>query len=230
MAGFDRAEVLRYLGYHGQALDAELLARLEDVMRACEKAVKPRCIWRAFPLDRERGSDMCVWLEGVPQPLEGKDIAAHLQGAREAVLIACTLGSSYEREYQRRVAVSPTEALFFDAAASALVESAASDAEEQVTCYAAERACAVNRRYSPGYGDFPLTVQKGLLDALDAPRSIGLTATSEYLLVPTKSITAVMGVFDGAVSDAVRASCETCALEGRCAWRKQGRSCCGDDA
>ena len=153
----------------------------------------------------------------MPQPLEGKDIAAHLQGAREAVLIACTLGSSYEREYQRRVAVSPTEALFFDA-------------EEQVTCYAAERACAVNRRYSPGYGDFPLTVQKGLLDALDAPRSIGLTATSECLLVPTKSITAVMGVFDGAVSDAVRASCETCALEGRCAWRKQGRTCCGDDA
>lgn len=188
----------------------------------------------AYPVEVPRDFMDCdaarcegVWLVGVRDSLVGSDIAAHLQGAAEAVLMACTLGATYEREYQRRAAVSPTDGLLFGAAASALVEAAANDVEAQVARAAQERGLRANRRYSPGYGDFPLAMQKAVLEALDAPRSIGLTATADCVLVPTKSITAVMGTFEGAVSDAVRMSCESCALHGRCALAEQGRTCHG---
>ena len=49
-------------------------------------------------------------------------------------------------------------------------------------------------RFSPGYADFPLEVQPKLLEILDAPRRIGLTVSPSLLLIPTKSVTCILGV------------------------------------
>jgi len=47
-------------------------------------------------------------------------------------------------------------------------------------------------RYSPGYGDWDLTVQKELLGMVEA-KSIGVTCTDTFILQPRKSVTAVIG-------------------------------------
>jgi cobalamin-dependent methionine synthase I len=49
-------------------------------------------------------------------------------------------------------------------------------------------------RYSPGYGDFPLTAQRELLSLLDAPRKVGVSLTDTLLMVPSKSVSAIIGV------------------------------------
>lgn len=49
-------------------------------------------------------------------------------------------------------------------------------------------------RFSPGYGDFSILHQKEILEMIDAPRKIGLTMTEASMLVPTKSVTAVIGI------------------------------------
>jgi cobalamin-dependent methionine synthase I len=49
-------------------------------------------------------------------------------------------------------------------------------------------------RFSPGYGDFPLSYQRVLIDLLDAPRVLGVSVTPSDLLVPVKSVTAVVGI------------------------------------
>ena len=56
------------------------------------------------------------------------------------------------------------------------------------------RGLVPTRRYSPGYGDLPLSVQPALLDALDAGRRLGVTLTESLLMVPMKSVTAVVGI------------------------------------
>lgn len=48
--------------------------------------------------------------------------------------------------------------------------------------------------FSPGYGDWDLSAQRQVLDILDAPRRIGLTLTAGGMLVPEKSITALVGI------------------------------------
>ena len=89
------------------------------------------------------------------------------------------------------------DGLIFDAACTALVERAA-DAVEAQDHSARVRGWARwrNARFSPGYGDWGLAAQRGLLAALDAQRQLGLTLTSTCLLVPTKSVTAALGLFD----------------------------------
>jgi len=46
-------------------------------------------------------------------------------------------------------------------------------------------------RFSPGYGDFPLSANRDILNVLGAQKKIGLCATDLFLLTPQKSITGV---------------------------------------
>lgn len=53
---------------------------------------------------------------------------------------------------------------------------------------------ALTARFSPGYGDLPLSFQKVFEHLLDMHRQIGLAHSREYLLTPRKSVTAVIGL------------------------------------
>ena len=82
----DRDEALRYLGYDGQKLDADLARRFDEAVAACERLC-PRCFHAAFPVDHAASDAGHVALAGCGLVLEGRDIARHLDGACEAVLI-----------------------------------------------------------------------------------------------------------------------------------------------
>ena len=79
-------------------------------------------------------------------------------------------------------------------------------------------------RFSPGYGDFPLAQQAAFCSVLDVSRRIGVSLTSGSLMVPQKSVTALLGV--SAHPPAARiAGCDACNLSDRCLYRKEGLSC-----
>lgn len=226
----DRAEALRYLGYAGQELDEQLRARFQQLADACERTLRPACVHAVFEVDEARsvweGDGARVALKGSSLVLEGRSIATHLRGASKAVLMACTLGAASERELRKYAALGPTDALLYGAAASALVEAAANATEAAIVEEAAAEGLHTNFRFSPGYGDLPLSVQPAFLEVLDAPRRIGLVATEANLLVPTKSITAVIGLFDRVPPDvAVRSTCASCQLRFDCQLRKKGITC-----
>ena len=79
-------------------------------------------------------------------------------------------------------------------------------------------------RYSPGYGDWPITVQPRIAALLDTPKRIGLYVTDTFLMLPRKSVTAVMGLSDVPVTGK-RAGCAHCALREKCEYRKRGVTC-----
>ena len=123
--------------------------------------------------------------------LLGNDIKKHLEGCHTAVMMCATIGSeltslSYKSD--------------FDMARAVVLDSFASVAVEQV-CQKVDEILAekysgkyMTFRFSPGYGDYPIEMQKEYLRILDAPRKIGLTTGDSCLLVPSKSVTAVLGI------------------------------------
>ena len=115
--------------------------------------------------------------------------------------------------------------LVFDAAGSALVERAADAAEARVVAAAAERGLFCGTRFSPGYGDFPLATQPILLATLDAQRALGITLSPELLMTPTKSVTAVVGLFGKLQEGTGREACGTCLCRDFCLLRASGRTC-----
>ena len=233
----DRDEALRYLGYAGQQVDEALLARFRALADACERDLEPVYAWETFDVDggtsrfdSSAADAACVVLAGCGLTLRGADITRHLAGASKVALMACTLGMESEREYRRLAAISPADGAMFGSCCSALVEACANAVEAQVVAAAAQAGLVTNWRFSPGYGDLPLDVQPAFIRALDAGRRLGIAVTPTNMLVPVKSVTAVIGLFDaaaGIANDSVDDTCARCPAAGDCDFRKRGTTCHG---
>lgn len=167
-----------------------------------------------------------ITLEGTALALTGRDIFRHLKDARYVAVLAVTLGMASEQRLRVLSSQNPLEGAVFDAACSALVESAADALNCEIESAAQAAGLSCNARFSPGYGDLPLAVQPTVLATLNATRLCGITATPANLLMPTKSITAFIGLFEGDPhsSDAVR-SCAGCRVASGCPFRARGTRC-----
>ncbi len=212
-----RGELLRLLGWRGQETDEALLAKLDEAAARCLSFARPRSAVRRFsltflPADGPAAGGgqkyAGVALEGAGVVLHSADLAAHLQGCREAYLLAATIGEEAERELLRLSGTDMNAALLFDAAASCAVESYADD-----VCADLAEGCghALTARFSCGYGDFPLQAQRDICALLRTDVRIGLCCDESFLLTPRKSVTAVAGITD-----------KSCAQESGCAHKCAG--------
>jgi cobalamin-dependent methionine synthase I len=139
----------------------------------------------------------CRVSEGVVQmghySVNSQSLAKHLAGAQYVGLLAATLGAQADVLIRRHSVADLQRGVVTDAVASVFVN----DYCNRLCAELAEHPTVVHlqatRRFSPGYGDFCLTCQKDILAMLDADKRAGITLTDGYMLVPSKSITAVLG-------------------------------------
>ena len=113
-------------------------------------------------------------------------------------------------------------AVILDACGSAWVESGCDAAEREIA--ARFPGQYLTDRFSPGYGDLPLALQSAVLAALDAQRRLGIQLSGSFLMPPSKSVTAVIGVSDTPQPARVR-GCGYCAMREKCDYRKGGTTC-----
>lgn len=206
-----REEALRYLGCRGAAPDQATTALLEARIRAVEEAAAPRWTALEVPLTlRPGGVELGDW------SIRSEKLRAHLEGCTAALLFGATLGVGVDRLIARSAAGRVAQAAVDQAVAAALIEAVCDDACDQLTKQYPGKY--LRPRFSPGYGDFPLTDQPELLRRLDGPRKIGLTATDSCLLAPIKSVTAVIGVAD-TPGKCHAGGCATCSKT-NCAFRR----------
>jgi cobalamin-dependent methionine synthase I len=114
-------------------------------------------------------------IDECPVPLIGADIKEYLSGSTHVTISAVTLGEECERELRRLQVTDMSQALEFDAAANRTL-------------------CSTGEGFAPGYGDFPLSVNRNIIDVLNASKRIGLCVTDSLFLTPQKSVTRVRGV------------------------------------
>lgn len=221
----DRSEVFRRLGCGPAAPDERTQRQIDACEAELLAAAEPRGVFRRLALRWDGGTPLVA---DAGWRLEGQDIALHLARCHSVLLLAVTLGVGVDRLLQRAGAGELFRAVALDAVASAAAEAAAEAGERE-----AVRLCRDGEfhtgRFSPGYGDLPIAGQRELLALLDAPRSIGLTATRDALLVPRKSVTALIGVADVPVRGRL-AGCGNCRLREKCEYRKRGTTCEQPDA
>lgn len=208
-------EILLYLGYRGQEISGELKGQIERCKKEVLASAQPRLVWRRIPKDGE----IFAALE-----LEGKDIRELLEGCREVVLMAITLGQGTDRLLARSSVSDMADAVIMDACASTAIENAAENFEQDLRGEVEAERKYLTDRFSPGYGDLPLSAQRKLCAALDTERRIGLSLSSSLLMIPGKSVTAVLGVSDEPKALRKR-GCECCSLFRSCMYRREGKNC-----
>lgn len=104
-------------------------------------------------------------------------------------------GGSGGRGTERLAAVDMAMAVALDAAGTAAVESAADEAE--VLLRSELKGAELTPRFSPGYGDMPLSFGRDIIKLTEAERYLGVTLTESDTLLPSKSVTAVIGIKGG---------------------------------
>lgn len=207
-------EILHFLGWRGTPVEPQLMERIKRIRGEALAQIVPRAAARRFA----RMSDGT--LEGTRFSPQGGDVCAMLANCHEAVLLAATLGAESERLLLREQTRSAADALILDAALSAAVEAVCDQTEETLRGELAAQGLYLTDRFSPGYGDMPLSQSKEICEVLNAGRAIGLTVSRNGILMPRKSVTAIMGVSRMAVSHRPK-GCEGCATRETCAFTRQ---------
>ena len=200
------AEALRYLGYRGSDADPKIRELVGSCSLELTAAASPRAQSQAFDLAFSDGGT--VIFPGFS--VQSKNLFAHLTGCRRALLFAATLGPAPDTLLRRYEKTNIARAAVLQACAAALIESYCDEEQELLSTEAETNGLFLLPRYSPGYGDFSLTHQGDILRTLDSTKKIGLGLTDSFMLVPTKSVTAVIGL----TAEKIRRTSGGCSPEG----------------
>ena len=175
----DIAETLRYLGYGKHAPDTDTAALIDECIKE-----SPRCCYIRVPVVISSDSVELGFGE-----IKSRSLCKNLGGCDEAWVFAATIGIEADRMIARYGKTSPSKSVIVDALASSAIECWC-DEINRMLCI--DLKC--RPRFSPGYGDFDIGHQKSLMSLLDTAVKIGLTLTDSMLMLPTKSVTAVIGI------------------------------------
>lgn len=216
LTGLNRREALLYLGCKGGTITPDIEADIARCEALLLQTARPRIVWRRFPLLPD-GS-----LAGTDFRPQGEDVKTLLHGCEAVILFAATLGAETEALIRRAQVTDMADAVILDACASAAIENVCDNLCDDFA--AAEAPLYLTDRFSPGYGDLPFAQQPDFCRLLDVGRRIGVTLSPGGLMIPQKTVTALMGVSPVPVKKRSR-GCIDCDLFSTCSYRKEGASC-----
>jgi len=151
--------------------------------------------------------------------INSEDIINLLRYSDYATVMAVTIGDKLpihidelfkEDEY--------AEALIFDAIGSEGAEKTADELNQLVEKEALDKGYFLTERFSPGYGDFELSFQPQVINELET-KEIGLCVTETNILIPRKSVTAIIGWTRKKEKSTTEIKCRGCNLSG-CQYRR----------
>lgn len=221
MPEINKNEVIRYLGYRGiTTVDETVEKIIEECIAEMQEKVEPKKVYRVFPIEwdeaLEEGEGGCSFA-GIH--VSSGNLLKNLKGCSEIVMLAVTLGSVPDLLVRRAEVRDMMKAYTFQAVGAAMAEAYIDEVNDLIKSEAAARGLFARPRFSPGYGDFPLEVQKDFERVLEMSKHIGVTLSESLLMTPTKSITAVIGLSDKD-ADCVKAGCEECNMSEDCEFSR----------
>lgn len=210
-----KSEAARYMGIRGEPdkVTAEIIDRYEEIVR---NQLKPAYVYRessVIPCDDG------IRINGINALFTGNDIKNHLKGCGRVIVFAATVSAAADKLI-RQVSVTDTAAaLAVDCLCSSAIEQVCNKAEQEI--FTEIHAPYRTWRFSPGYGDLPISLQKDLLLFLNAQRRIGLTVTESCMMIPSKSVTAIIGISDFPQGYSKK-GCDVCNMRESCGFRHNG--------
>ncbi len=186
----DRKTLLRYAGAAANAADDPALSSLlEECITELSSITTGWICYGVFPLE-EAGE----YLHAGFAPLPSRILRERWQNCCEVLVFAATVGLAFDRAVTRAAARSPAKALLLDALGTERVEALCDAFCHRMAAAWEEKNAILTPRFSPGYGDLPLELQRDIFAALGCTRAIGITLGDNLFMNPTKSVTAIIGI------------------------------------
>ena len=198
------SDALRYMRVKAKEPDKDLINSITASFQLLNNIIRPRKIYGTFSIMRENNF---LSIAGIN--LNSANLANLLKNSHECCLMAVTLGHEADREILKSQSRSMADGLILDACASVMADVICDELEAEIIenlnlnlKIKSGAACEDNLklkltpRFSPGYGDVPLSISQDIIDVLNANKYIGLSMTKSGMMSPVKSITAIAGVIN----------------------------------
>ncbi|HET9480656.1 MAG TPA: hypothetical protein VFP98_02780 [Candidatus Polarisedimenticolia bacterium] len=172
-------------------LEEEGVARaIRQAIDAAYTLIHGRGCYRTFRIVQAGNDRVTIGESGTL--FQGQNMARLLRRCDHATLMACTIGPELEQRVDEIKDARTADAYFLDVVGGWMADYMADRIDAIVQTEILRSGYGRTMRYSPGYGDWDLTVQGELLALLGA-EAIGVTCTETSILQPRKSVTAVIG-------------------------------------
>ena len=185
-----RKETLRYLGLGSAEPDEKTLEMVNMAIALLSERCRPKNTSRIVEISAGTGD---IRLEG-GTVIYSESIARVMSGCSEMLVFGATLGAEADMLIKRSSTENIAMGAVMQAAAAAYIEEYCDEIQSELNEKFSARGKPLGDRFSPGYGDFPLEYQRELFAILDCPRRIGLTLTDSFIMIPSKSVTAVIPI------------------------------------
>lgn len=213
-------EALRYLGCKDYPN-----ADFKTLIELCEKEVlaniEPRYVYQKFDIIRQPDY---VEVVNTPLKLYGNDIKNHLKGCNSAILMCATISAKIDRIIRVAEVSNMAKAMVLDSLSSVAIERVCNTFDTIIKQEFPQYF--QTWRFSAGYGDFPIDVQRTFIEVLNAQKRIGVCVTDTNIMTPRKSVTAVMGLSTEPIEKR-RLGCASCNLKDTCQYRAKNLKCSG---
>ncbi len=180
-------EILRYAGV--KKASEEILDLLRSSLEIAKDKLSYRLCYCELPVsiceDHVNIGDLHI---------SSEDLKNNLCGCDSAILFAATLGNEFDRLIAKHSSLSPAKAVMLDAIGTERIEAIANTFNDEIKNESSLRGKKTAPRFSAGYGDLPLELQRDIFALLDPAKRIGLTLNQSLLMSPSKSVTAIIGV------------------------------------
>lgn len=207
-------EAVRYLGYGRHAVDEDTLLMIKDAFSELEQIEQRRAVCRIF--DLEYADDARIRMGSLD--ICSQNLAKNLKGCSKVILMGTTLGTEVDRLIRKTSIRDMAKAVVLQACAAVLLEEYCDEVQLEKEKQMEQEGLYLRPRFSPGYGDFSIEYQRQLIRMLDSAKSIGLTLTDSCMMVPTKSVTALIGASKMKLP-CHRQGCEIC-TKTDCSYRR----------
>lgn len=185
----NKLEIYRYLGYKtGMDLPKEIENAVEEILDNVLKQSVPKVCYKYF--ETKVGEQIDFGFMSV----ESKALASNLENCTETVIFGATIGIYTDRQIQKEQILSPARALIYQAVGATVVEAVCDDFNEWIRQKEQEKGRVICPRFSPGYGDVSLSIQKNIVQELSLTKLAGISLTDSLLMIPEKSVTAIIGI------------------------------------
>ncbi|MBO5845839.1 MAG: Vitamin B12 dependent methionine synthase activation subunit [Clostridia bacterium] len=183
----DKRELLRYAGVRESTPETEAL--LDDCIRESWDRLSYKVCYCEYEIKYFDGEINLGFAKTTSHSLREA-----LAGCHKILLFCATVGVDIDRLIARYSSLSPARSVILQAFGTERVEALCDELCREIGCAAEEVGQVCTKRFSPGYGDLPLDMQREIFAALDCARRIGVSLNDNLFMTPTKSVTAIIGI------------------------------------
>jgi hypothetical protein len=191
-----RERIFRRLGYRRGVTQVAPKTReeIDNFIEYAGTLIKLRGVGRRLKITRAETFDIILETGDI---FKSADLFKYLEKYREVLLLGATGGNDIIRAINEDSEKDNlTRGVILDAVASEMVDASLDWLSDYFNHQLVrENRRLSRRRFSAGYGDFYLSEQRVIYDILELKR-IGVDINENCILIPEKSVTAVVGIAD----------------------------------